>query len=427
MSSCSRTKAPRSVRIRRNHGISSSPAKIVADLDDVLLHILSFLPIKTLIKCKRVSKRWRSLITNPNFSNTIISSKHPLPISGIYLQGTRNIEYRFVSLENDDEVNEQLSLPSPLRFLDHPTPIIVVQSTNGLLLCKCTCPPNHFTRNYYVYNPTTKQKTLLPQISGHVALSLAFDPSKSPHYKVFCLRKSFSSVSSVYSVSSDLYHIEVYSSNEGPWRRLVSVPSFPLPQPITDLSNTNTVFWNGAVHWFWFCPNSRDCLSFDINTEEIKTLPLPFLDYQDYEETPDVGTLRFTEESKGNLYFIEVNDLGSSDLPVYEMERNSSSWSLKYHVDLEPLAAAFPEMIRTEYYTDRKIYSFSVIGFIKGETDAESYIVLHIPNKAVKYNFIDKTFKKLCSFKPSQDDDDGGHYFCGFRRSFHFIESLANV
>ncbi|WZY80168.1 hypothetical protein YC2023_026552 [Brassica napus] len=431
MSSCSRTrtKAPRSARIR----ISSSPAKIVVDLDDVLLHILSFLPIKTLIKCKRVSKRWRSLITNPNFSNRIISSKHPLPISGLYLKGTRDIEYRFVSLldDDDEEVNEQLlSLSSsPLRFIDHPSPIIVMQSTNGLLLCKCTCPPNHFNRNFYVYNPTTKQKTLLPRIIDHVALSLAFDPSKSPHYKVFCLRKSsissFSSVSPVSSVSSVFYHVEVYSSNEGPWRRLVSVPSFALPQTVTDLSNT--VFWNGAVHWFWFGPNSRDCLSFDIDTEEIKTLPLPYLDHHqdDDEDPPDVGTLRFIEESRGNLYFIEVNDLSSSDLSVYEMNRTGLTWFLKYHVDLEPLAAAFPEMIRTEYYTYRKIYSFSVIGFVKGETDAESsYIVLHIPNKAVKYYFISKTFKKLCSFETS---DDGGENFYGFGRSFQFIESLANV
>lgn len=425
MSSCSRTrtKAPRSARIRKTYSPSSSPAKIVADLDDVLLHILSFLPIKTLIKCKRVSKRWRSLITNPDFSNRIVSSKHPLPISGLYLKGTRDIDYRFVSLldDDDEEVNEQqLSLSSPLRFADHPTPIIVMQSTNGLLLCKCTCPPNHFNRNFYVYNPTTNQKTLLPRVIDHVAISLAFDPSKSPHYKVFCLRKS--SISSVSSVSpvSDLYHIEVYTSNEGPWRRLVSVPSFALPQTV------NTVFWNGAVHWFWFGPNSRVCLSFDIETEEIKTLPLPFLDHQDDEEDPpDVGTLRFIEESRGNLYFIEVNDLSSPDLSVYEMNRTGSTWFLKYHVDLEPLAAAFPEMIGTEYYTNRKIYSFSVIGFVKGETDAESsYIVLHIPNKAVKYYFISKTFKKLCSFETS---DDGGENFYGFRRSFQFIESLANV
>lgn len=158
----------------------------------------------------------------------------------------------------------------------------------------------------------------------------------------------------------------------------------------------------------------------------VKTLPLPSLDHQDDEDPPDdVGTLRFMDESRGNLYFIEVNDQSSSDLSVYEMERNGSSWSLKYHVDLEPVAAAFPEMIITEYYTYRWIYAFTVIGFVKEEIDAEQYIVLHIPNKAVKYNFINKTFKKLCSFEPSQDD--GVDNFYGSRRSFKFIESLANV
>ncbi|CAN6973877.1 unnamed protein product [Brassica oleracea var. botrytis] len=221
-------------------------------------------------------------------------------------------------------------------------------------------------------------------MSDHVALSLAFDPSESPHYKVFCLGKT--------SNSSVLCHLEVYSSNE--------------------------------VHWFG--PNSRDCLSFDVKREAIKTLPLPSLDHQDDEDPPDdVGTLRFMDESRGNLYFIEVNDQSSSDLSVYEMERNGSSWSLKYHVDLEPVAAAFPEMIITEYYTYRWIYAFTVIGFVKEEIDAEPYIVLHIPNKAVKYNFINKTFKKLCSFEPSQDD--GVDNFYGSRRSFKFIESLANV
>lgn len=134
----------------------------------------------------------------------------------------------------------------------------------------------------------------------------------------------------------------------------------------------------------------------------------------------------FLDESQGNLYYIEVNNQSSSNLRVYEMESNSSSWSVKYNVDLEPLAAAFPEMIRTEYYTDRRIYAFSVIGFVKEETDAASYILLHIPNQAVKYNFIDKTFKKLCDFKSLVNDAPEDHFY-RFQRTFQFIKSLANV
>lgn len=296
--------------------------------------------------------------------------------------------------------------------------MIILQSTNGLLLCKCSCAfSNQFYTNYYVYNPTTKQYTLLPQITGHIALSLVFDPSKSPHYKVFCLRGNSSNF---VSSDSELYHIEVYSSNEGLWRRVVSVPSSLLPF----LEFSYSVFWNGAIHWYG--PRTLDCLSFDINQEEIKILPLPNLDHEDEDPIPDPRTLRYLEESRGNLYFIEVNDQSSSNIPVYEMERNSSSWFLKYNVDLEPLAAAFPEMIKTEHYNNRQIYAFSVIGFVKKETDAESYIVLHIPNKAVKYYFIDKTFKKLCNFKPLVNDAPEDAFY-RFQRTFQFIESLANV
>lgn len=421
MSSCSRTrtKAPRSARSNRNGGFSSSSATIVANIDDVLIQILSFLPIKTLLRFKRVSKRWLSLITNPDFSNRIIKSNHPLPISGFFLHSPRAIKYSFVSLDDeDDATNQRISSSLPLWFTDHQTDMIIMQSTNGLLLCKCSCASsNHFNTNYYVYNPTTKQYTLLPQITGHIALSLAFDPSKSPHYKVFCLRgRSNNSVSS--ASDSELYHIEVYSSNEGLWRRVDPA----LTSPSTFIEFSYSVFWNGAVHWYGL--SSRDCLSFDISKEEIKILPLPDLDDEEA-LLPDPRTLRFLDESRGNLYYIEVNDQSSSDLPVYEMERNSSSWSMKYNVDLEPLAAAFPEMI-TEDYTNRRIYAFSVIGFVKEETDAESYILLHIPNKAVKYNFIDKTFKKLCDFKPLVNDAPEDHFY-RFQRTFQCIKSLANV
>ncbi|KFK25147.1 hypothetical protein AALP_AA8G071900 [Arabis alpina] len=423
MSSCSRkrTKAPRSARNRRNNGgFSTRSAEIVADLDDVLIQILTFLPIKSLLKSKRVSKRWLSLITNPDFSNRILKSKHPLPISGFFLKGTHDMEYRFVSLDDDDK--ERISSSLPLRFADHPTKMIILQSTNGLLLCKCSCPSNQFDISYYVYNPSTKQNTLLPRIIDHVAISLAFDPSKSPHYKVFCLKSV---------PDSNLFYIEVYSSNEGPWRRVVSVPSFTLPPTVMEFGNT--IFWNDAV--LWYGRRSRDCLSFDIYQEKIKIVPLPYLDHQEEEEEeeeedgpPDVGrTLRFLDESRGNLYYTEVYDLSSSKFPVYEMERDGSNWSLKHNVDLEPLAAAFPEMIRTEHYTDRPIYAFSVIGIVKEETNAESYILLHIPNQVLKYNFRNKTFKKLCGFKASLDIDVPGYEFYGFQRCFQFIESLANV
>ncbi|KAH0676471.1 hypothetical protein KY285_024272 [Solanum tuberosum] len=70
--------------------------------------------------------------------------------------------------------------------------------------------------NYYVCNPTTKHYTALPKSvletenSKIHGISLAFDPAKSPHYKVICVRDSVS--------SPQHYQIEIYSAQTGPWR-----------------------------------------------------------------------------------------------------------------------------------------------------------------------------------------------------------------
>ncbi|CAN8298601.1 unnamed protein product [Cochlearia groenlandica] len=426
-----RTKAPRSNKHHKNGRFSSpisSTASIVADLDDVLIQILSYLPIKTLMRSKRVSKRWLSLITNPDFTRRIVKSKkkHSLPISGFILPSPppqRAIQYSFVSLLDDEEaIKKRVSLSLPLRFTDHPSDMIIMQSVNGLLLCRCTCDTNLFDTSYYVYNPTTKQNTLLPKINDHdylLSFALAFDPCKSPNYKVFCLTRTIKN-SSFSGSDYHLYHIEVYSSNDGFWRRVFSPPSDSLNSRDFD----DAVFCNGTVHWFG--THSKDCLSFDIDQEHIKILPLPILVDDEELLPPEYRTLRFLEESRGNLYYFEVNDQSSSTFLVYEMEKNSLTWYVKYNVNLETLAAAFPEMIQTDGSTNRRLYTFSVIGIVKEETDAESYILLHIPNKAVKYNFTDKTFKKLCSFEPLVYDVYKYQY-CGFQRSFPFIDSLANV
>ncbi|XP_010523213.1 PREDICTED: F-box protein At5g07610 [Tarenaya hassleriana] len=395
-----------------------SSAETVAEIDDLLIQILSLVPIKALLRCKCVSKRWLSLITNPNFSYHIISSK-PSVVSGLFLRRNSftSMEYEFLSLVRDDgddrnSINRSVSPPfkSPLRLSDHPSDMTILQSCNGLLLCQCSCP-NHYNRNYYVYNPTTKQSTLLPPINGlsHrvVGISLAFDPSKSPHYKVVCLRAC--------DRTSDLFRVEVYSSIAGPWR--LSGSPFTLPPTI---KFGNTVFWNNAVHWFG---HLGVCVSFDMEREEIRVLPLPHLDPEDEQ---DIKPFSLMDESGGHLYFVEVYDPSSSQFSVFKMETDGSGWSPKYNVDLEPIAAAFPEMISSEYYTDGSVFEFSVISIVREEDtadDDDAYIVMCIPpDKVIRYNFKDKTFEELHQLKQHQDSD-----FYGIHGSFKFVESLACV
>ncbi|KAK6121901.1 hypothetical protein DH2020_044356 [Rehmannia glutinosa] len=144
-----------------------------------------------------------------------------------------------------DDLLTEILLRLPMKTLTRkldPSGIGIVQSCNGLLLCSNFRARVH-NRRYYVYNPTTNKFSTLPKIDegGGISvrihgMSLAFDPAKSPHYKVVCVRQ-LGLDSGQYE-----YQFEVYSSETGPWRKC--------GEPFTtEVNFENGVYWNGAIHW----------------------------------------------------------------------------------------------------------------------------------------------------------------------------------
>ncbi|XWS60128.1 hypothetical protein CRYUN_Cryun07bG0007800 [Craigia yunnanensis] len=389
---------------------SSSSADMIASNDDILTLILLCLPLKSLLKFKTVSKHWLSLITDPRFS-----PKHnSRTISGLVvrrLSDQTNAEYDLINLSP----NPSRAPFRSLTFVDDPSGIRILQSCNGLMLC-CSFRANPPETNYYIYNPTTKQNTVLPGLGpgprgrssrNIFGVSLAFDPSKSPHYKVICIR----------ICDADLpahYQIEIYSSRTGPWRP--SGCTFAAP---SNAQFKNGVFWNGAIHWLsaW-----GDSLCFDVEEEQIRDMPMPSV-------TGDGPLYRYFGESGGHLHLIEVYGSDNLQFDVYEMERDYSGWLVRYQVDLNPIAAAFPEMARD--YVDRidlHSYAFSILCVVHEETDEDSFLVLHLPNKAVRYNFKDSSFGELHDFAPLRTKV-GRYSSLEFKcfDAFQFIESFACV
>ncbi|XVF11356.1 hypothetical protein REPUB_Repub08aG0020700 [Reevesia pubescens] len=65
-------------------------------------------------------------------------------------------------------------------------------------------------------------------------------------------------------------------------------------------------------------------------------------------------------------------------------------------------------MIRTNLHpSDLNYYVFSVLCIFKEANDKESYIVLHIPDKAIQYNLKDGSFKKICDLYADENDYRG--------------------
>ncbi|KAK3221142.1 hypothetical protein Dsin_015112 [Dipteronia sinensis] len=411
----------------------------LADNDDLLTEILIRLPLKSLLICKSVSKRWHSLISSPHFCRCLYPDAYL--VSGLLLHRSsilRNPEHDFVPLSD-----KSTSPPfKTLTFVNHPSGLKILQSCHGLLFCSSFRDqgPMH---DYFIYNPTTKQFLTLPRPGGQIStivcgITLAFDPDKSPHYKVVCVRKLKSSQGylGIYSRLENAYpfehhylgnylwyQIEIYSSETRSWR--LSVKSFIAQHSV---NFRRGVFWNGAVHWVnCFGPS----LYFKVDDDEkLRKMPMPATPIPDGWE--DGRRLRYFDESREHLHLVEIYGPCTAKFDVYEMETDYSGWFVKYRVDLNIITIAFPEII-TAYLdpTDLHYYKFAILGIIREANDEESYMVLHLPGKAICYNLNNKTFNKICDFSPGHEDIHDicypGYLKFSWFDSFHYIETLASI
>ncbi|EXC20948.1 F-box protein [Morus notabilis] len=382
-----------------NAAITATPpsrsAETIANNDDLLNEILLRLPIKSLLKFKSVSKHCLSLISDPNFSLRR-NPNFPTSASGLFLaRSSRSIigvsEFDFVNL--DDLIPNSSESPfRSLAFTDGGHVATgIIQSCNGLLLC-CSIRALE-PRENFVFNPTTKQFTKLPPISpvgdgAHrrvFGLSLAFDPSISPHYKVVCVRNS--------DARGDQYQIEIYSSETRCWR--LSGDSFFINS--SDIRFDGGVYWNGSVHWISVWEAS---VHLKVEEERISPLPMPLIPEDGWDHD---RKYRYFGESRGHLHLIDhIYDLQLPRFDVLEMETDYSGWSVKFRVDLSEIPSAFPQIVRRKLLHRAKLhdYVFSVLCVVRSEVDEESYLVLQIPGKVIRYNLKTRTFFKLCNFEP---------------------------
>ncbi|XP_015891117.3 F-box protein At5g07610 [Ziziphus jujuba] len=395
----------------------SLSAQVIANNDDLLTEILLRLPIKSLLKFKSVSKHWLSLITTTSFY--FRRTPFPHTAAGLFAVGYLDLKHsclHFISLNKDSKLLGGCNPLKSLPFLENKRGFIS-QSSNGLLLIR-TPLESYYNRiknsekNFFVANPTTKQYAILPRptaCSGSTKngfiFNLAFDPSKSTHYKVVCVRNIDHS-------NQQYYQIEIYSSATRTWK----LSGGPLDAPF-DIGSSNHgnsgdgVFWNGAVNWI---SKRHSLLYFNLEEEQLNEMPLPF--------NPEISNTSFMYfgESRDHLHLITVFK-GKTEFDVYEMERDYSNWFVKFRVDLSEVASVYPQRnTGARLHLEeglRNNFFFRVMSVVRCEIEEESYMVLHIQKGVIVYYFKTNTFKKLL-----------GTGIMGYRSNCHpYIESFAPI
>lgn len=234
--------------------------------DDVVASILIRLPPKTIALARLVCRRWHALRTDHLFVRASFFS-HGRPISGFFFNRRYHpwwaaSEYFPLDSEAHEEAAAGYGVVPDLSFIpgalsaDPGVRVQVRGSCGGLLLLLCL---SHCQAvEYYVCNPLTKK--LLPivfplPIEFTICVNIAFDTSKSQHYKVIAV--------------DDTNRVHEYSSETQSW--FMANLSDHSRSLLRGICPTHGVFWDGSVIWIV----AHSLVRFIIEGESVTKMPMP--------------------------------------------------------------------------------------------------------------------------------------------------------
>ncbi|XVE81272.1 hypothetical protein DITRI_Ditri15bG0050400 [Diplodiscus trichospermus] len=211
--------------------------KIISQLPhEIIVNILSRLPVKTLLRSNCVCKPWRSLISDPHFARLQL----------IQLQKNSNVNLHQVLLssnplvsmdyeaynggEDESKVMSELEYPAAMKK-DSDYDVDLVGSCDGLV---CLLLDDE---EFISWNPSTRESRALPEttsvLDATFSYGLGYDFSTDDYKLVrVCCPINV----------SDQTKVEILSLKTNIWRATSHLP--------TGIEvNGNGIFLNGSLHW----------------------------------------------------------------------------------------------------------------------------------------------------------------------------------
>lgn len=318
--------------------------------EELVIEILTRVPVKSLVRFTLVSKSWYALITSPNFITThltkIQAQKIPNNPSLLLIRRyTKDDKKEHYTINPDDEEDRDENGGGNGQFarksmeLDFPFKSLIgyfriVGTCNGLV-----CLSDDLfgtTKPIILWNPSVRKSVTSPAPTINPPLPymfvLGFGVDSRQDYKV---------VRIVYHRDGEFGflvppEVEVYSLRMGFWRRIMNVN---IKVCIVEFL-WSQAFVNGAVHWIAYRRRGNDdnggsfgslVLSFDVDNEVFNEIMLP------EELARELATNLFITVYRGSLAVIKCNrgeNNGSSSIWVMEEYGIWESWTQLYTIDL---------------------------------------------------------------------------------------------
>ncbi|XP_004305632.1 PREDICTED: F-box/kelch-repeat protein At3g06240-like [Fragaria vesca subsp. vesca] len=221
--------------------------------EDVMINVLERLPVKSLMRFICVSKRWRFIISDPQFakSHYKLSCENQTIRRRFYLSNSNRFALDSLDFESPSPLLREVRIPFEQPGIKYWS---LRCSCNGLV-CAVVSVSTSAKYHLYIWNPSTGFLKRLP------------DPS----FCVYSMSVSSGFFGIGYLSATDDYKIikpgEMLSLRANVWKKIHS--------PLKDLyiPPEEGIRVNEALHWFY--ARTPSIAAFDLATEEFRTMPLP--------------------------------------------------------------------------------------------------------------------------------------------------------
>lgn len=255
---------------------------------EVVIEILSRLPVRAVFICKCVCKSWLQFIETREFVKSHLAKSDPGLV--IFQQDNWSYMYKFLEFVDGIDFEDHDLHYNPVANFDLPYAGWLYGSTDGLLF-QCELSGSETNPDaLFICNPITREYINLdsPQEFAYTYLQVityGFGSSvRSGEYKVVRVShdRLFNQETLKWHVTSEA-ECHVYTLGTAAWRRSASCGLLEY------LDHISGIFSNGSLHWVVRDSNIRIWIScFDLETESFTTFAPPrFLG--------DGGTIKFAE------------------------------------------------------------------------------------------------------------------------------------
>ncbi|KAL8510280.1 hypothetical protein ACS0TY_017184 [Phlomoides rotata] len=232
---------------------------------EIIINILSRLPVRTIISCKCICKSWLNLVETDEFVKSHLSNS--VPGLAIHEYGLKLESYKFYEFEDELDLEHHELHYNAVTNFGLPFDGRIHSSANGLLFLRDLSVGN---TGLYVCNPITRDYIAIhcprefDQTYSHLA-TYGFGVSKmSGIYKVVRIFQE--------SVDFPKLECHVYTLGTGSWRRVES------SSPVGYDGRSVGVFVNGNLHWMVFDQSNVPLIScFNLETDLFSTPFRPHL------------------------------------------------------------------------------------------------------------------------------------------------------